>query len=341
MQGSTTQLSDLILGALQGMAVGDALARPSFGMDWRAIQAQFGKIRGFVDPADPASPPAGKLTDLALLAVGLAGRIGSDGRKPMPRHLIDELLSLASLDSLPAQAAVARIRAGVEPSRSAVPELAGADALYLAVPVGIAHIGDPEGAFLAGRVIAGPILLGSSLEAGQVFAAAIASALMPGTTALAAVECALGIAPPSVGRVLEPACLLAREHSAHPFGILAPVLHDRFAPRTSDPHAPVIEALAIGMISCAMSDGLPEGAILGAANYGGWSSACAAVAGALSGALSGSRAIRSDWVRQVGAQNPGTDLAAVANGLSRLVQLEHARLRARLEAVESMASAHV
>lgn len=341
MSSQTSQLYDRVYGCLLGMAAGDALGEPCRDLDWRSVQERYG-TSGEFQPwtsghGDARERPAGYLGDLARLAVRLADRSGRTSSKPGIALLIDELFDDPGIESLPAQAAMARIRAGIEPSRSAVPELAGPDALYLAVPIGIANIGDHEAAFLAARVVAGPILLGPSLEAGQVFAAAVAMALMPGSSPRKVLDAAVEIAPPSVAKVLKPAALFAKEHLGHPPSMLMPAIHDRFSSRsTTDSHGPALESLAVALMITFVADGLPEPAVASAASYGGWSHATAAATGALTGAMSGISQLPASWLRSVKSANPDLSPAETAGGLCSVILNECERQRGRLDQLARM-----
>jgi hypothetical protein len=323
------------------VAIGDALGQPRRGLDWRSIQERFGtglEPGAWVPEGQPGSQqPAGRIGELARLVIRLSERAGASGIRPRTGLLVDELLGMETLSSLPAQAAVARIRAGIEPTRSAVPELAGPEALYVAVPVGIASAGDPETAFVATRAIAGTILLGASLDAGQTFAAGVAAALVPGATPSSVLEAMLELAPPGVSRELVPASRFAFAHLGDPTDNLMPAIHDRFsARRPADAHGPAVESLVVASMLVYLSDGLPEQSLRAAASYGGWSHATTAAAGALAGCLSGASAFPAETARAVLSANPDVDIAEAARQLCRLIRLECERQRRRLEQIEQL-----
>ncbi len=329
-------------GCLLGVALGDALGQPRRGLDWRGVQERFGRGLDLFPWSPEGQPgveqPPGRIGELARLVVRLSERAGASGIRPRTGLLVDELLGMETLTSLPAQAAVARIRAGIEPTRSAVPELAGPEALYVAVPVGIANAGDPETAFLATRAIAGTILLGASLDAGQTFAAGVAAALVPGATPSSVLEAMLDLAPPGVSRELVPASRFAAAHLGDPTDNLMPAMHDRFSSRRSaDAHGPAVESLVVAAMLAHLSDGLPEQTLRAAASYGGWSHATTAAAGALAGCLSGASRMPGEAVRAVLSANPDLDIAGAARQLCRLVRLECERQKKRLAQIESLA----
>ncbi len=338
-------LYEKVLGCLWGLTVGDALGQPSRGLSWRGVRERLGRVSGFqpwpldVDETKQHSP--GQMGDLACMAAQFAARAGRISAKPRASVLIDELFTSELPDSLPTRAALARIRAGIEPSRSAVPELAGSEGIYLAVPIGIANIGDPEGAFLSARSVVGPILLGPSLEAGQVFAAAIATALMPNKSPKDALDAALDIAPPSVAALLQPAVIFAKEHLGHPPALLMPNIHDRLAPKSSgDTHGGVLESLAVAMALVYLNDGYVEQSTLSAAAYGGWAHTTAAAAGALSGALCGAPKVPKEWIRTVASANPSFNIPEIAEGLCGIINTECKSLSARLEQLTYMSQSH-
>ena len=342
MTAEKSQLLQSVLGCLLGSVCGDAMGQPRREMDWMAVRSRFGDETGFA-PWTPLKGgrerPAGRMGSLMEMVLDVAHRSSRSGAPLGPALLLDALLAADDLESLPARAALARVKAGVDPTRSAVPELAGPDALYLAIPCGIAWMGDPQGAFLGARALAGPVLIGPALTAGQVAAAGIAEALMRDSTPASVLNVMLDVAPPSVATVLTPAARLAREHLGHPVGLLTPSVHERFASRSvKDPHAPAVEALAVGAFFFFVSDGLPAQTIPAAAAYGGWAHACATVAGALSGALHGVGRIPAEWASAITSANPAPDLEDIASGLCALLRKDCARQRQRADVVEAMAA---
>lgn len=342
MTTSSSELYRRVFGCLVGMAAGDALGQSCRDLDWRKIRERYGsqmEFQPWVSGTENSNPhPKGQVGDLARLSVLFADRAVMNKTMPRISLLIDELFAQHSLNSLPAQAALARIRAGIEPSRSAVPELAGPEALYLAVPVAICHIGDPEAAFTSVRSIAGPILLGPSLEAGQVFAAALAVALMPGATPVQVFEAAIDLAPPSCSKNIRPAYLFAREHLGHPAHLVTPNIHDRFSSRSAtDPHGPTLESLAVSLVYLLLCDGLPEQTIQACVSYGGWSHATAAAGGALAGAMSTSDKVPLAWCKTVLSANPLLDIPKTAEGLCQIVLSDGERQKDRLTQILKMA----
>ena len=95
-----TGLGDRTLGALYGLALGDALGMPTQVMSRAAIASRFGEITGF-EPAPPDNPvaaglPAASVTDDTEQAV-LVGRLLVDGAGHIDPHtLARELLSWES-----------------------------------------------------------------------------------------------------------------------------------------------------------------------------------------------------------------------------------------------------
>jgi ADP-ribosylglycohydrolase len=86
------------LGALYGLAIGDALGMPTQGLSRAAIVARYGLLLDGFEPGPPCHPiaaglPAGTITDDTKQAVLLARLIVKDGGAPDPAELASQLLA--------------------------------------------------------------------------------------------------------------------------------------------------------------------------------------------------------------------------------------------------------
>jgi ADP-ribosylglycohydrolase len=192
------------LGALTGLAIGDALGMPTQSLSRNEIRARYGRLTGF-EPGPPDQPiapgmPAGSVTDDTEQAV-LLGRLLVEGNGRIdPDRLAAELLAWeqdmrrrGSLDLLgpSTRAAVAAVAAG-EPIGSAGRNGTTNGAAMRITPVGIAC----PATVLVDRVVEASLVThntGVALAGAAAVAAAVSAGLDgddPTTAAVAAAEIA-------------------------------------------------------------------------------------------------------------------------------------------------------
>ncbi|MEI6914789.1 MAG: ADP-ribosylglycohydrolase family protein [Armatimonadota bacterium] len=345
MKYKNTQLYDKILAGGIGLAAGNALGNPVKGENWQSAGGRQGRSPQFLSWSDTAEPARtyvpGEVDSVAALALGAAGRAG-DERLPLTGTvLFDELMRAHQrsgfLSSLPISLAVAR---GVQPGDacvSAVSELAGPEAVIIGLTFGLAYAGDPARAALEARSACSLLLSGPSLQAGQIAAAAMASAFLQNATASTVLQSALDFSPPPISRLMQPAVLFAREHQGHPLSRLIPLMHDRFSVPANGAHGAVVESLVVALVCLYISDGQVETAVSASVSYGGWAQALGAVACAIAGALTGVSGIPAEWKKAVTSANPHVQFDALAEGLCGLVVSDCERQSLRVEYLSSLA----
>ncbi|MEV0409431.1 ADP-ribosylglycohydrolase family protein [Streptomyces sp. NPDC050448] len=225
-------------------------------------------------------------------------------------------------------------------------------AMYMA-PVGIVNAGNPAGAYAEALDIAGAHQSSYGREAAGVFAAAVAAACVPGATASSVVDTALALAKDGTQEAIAAVCEVAGRHRDFE-SALAPLRaavapYDSVGPdyrkpslgarRPSRLHA--IEELPIALGMLIVSDGVYEGSVLGAVNYGRDCDSIATMAGAIAGALSGVSAVPPAWAKQV-SEASRLDLHAPPSALAAVTRevfaLDRARRRAHESAFTSIAT---
>lgn len=321
------------LGALYGLAIGDALGMPTQLMSHEAIARRYGSIRGF-EPADADHPlaagmAAGSVTDdteQAFLVARLLieGRGHVDGRE-FAGELVrweDGMRARGSLDLLgpSTKRAVEAVIEGESVGESGRYGTTNGAAMRVA-PVGIV-VPSGDASALVDRVVEVSRVshnTGVAIAAASAVAAVV-SAAIDGADAAAAIEFALEaariggergywVAAADIGSRIRLALDLAvREDTAASLFSLYRVIGTSLASQESVP-------AAFGILS--LFPGRPWDAALAAATLGGDSDTVAAIAGAMSGALYGVDAIPLE-ARQTVARVNSLDVESVVDGLLAL-----------------------
>lgn len=324
---------DRAMGALLGLAVGDALGMPTQSLSRAAITERYGVVDRLLDGADdqPIAPklPAGTVTDDTEQALLLA-RILLDHGGHVPARVFagaleaweQDMIRRGSLDLLgpSTRRALTRLADG-EP-----PELAGRDgvtngAAMRVAPVGIAH--------------AGPRLLDAVVESavvthhtapGIAAAAAVAAAVSAGVSGAglpAALDAALDAARAGArrGGWAAGADVAARLDVA--FRVLPGLDRVALADTVVDVVGTSVTATesvvaALGLAAALGED--PRAALVTAASLGGDTDTVAAICGAVLGAVHGAAALPADLVGTVRRVNAALldPLDDVVEGLLRL-----------------------
>ena len=179
------------LGALTGLALGDALGMPTQSMSPARIRRCYGTITGLRDAVaeQPIAPsvPAGTVTDDTEQALILAGLLIDGGGRIDPHQLADALLrweddmrARGSLDLLgpSTKLALERVRAGADPHCTGRQGTTNGAAMRVA-PVGIAFSLCADGDALARAVQASCLVTHDTrqgFEAAGLLAAAVSAA---------------------------------------------------------------------------------------------------------------------------------------------------------------------
>ncbi|WP_030741301.1 ADP-ribosylglycohydrolase family protein [Streptomyces sp. NRRL F-5135] len=324
---------DRALGALYGLAMGDALGMPTQIMSRRSIVARFGTVTGFEPgPADnpvSAGMPAGSVTDDTDQAV-IVGRLLTEGNGRVdPLTLAQELLewervmkAKGSFDLLgpSTKAALEAVSRGVPPEEAGKSGATNGAAMRI-TPVGIAFPDTPLESFVDRVAAACQVTHDTTL--GISSAAAVAAAVSRGvaggnledalaaavTAARAGAERGHWVYGPSIAARIEWAVELVRglpEERA--LDLISDLVGTSVASQESIPAAFAVLALA---------DGEPWRACLLAANLGGDCDTVGAIAGAVAGSLGGASGLPADALATLRSVN-GLDLEPLAASLLAL-----------------------
>ncbi|MFJ6985343.1 MULTISPECIES: ADP-ribosylglycohydrolase family protein [unclassified Streptomyces] len=324
---------DRAVGALYGLALGDALGMPTQLLSRPSIVARFGTVSGF-EPGPPDNPvsagmPAGAVTDDTDQALIVARLLTESGGRIDPLRLAKELLdweremkAKGSLDLLgpSTKAALEAVSRGV-PVEEAGKAGATNGAAMRITPVGIACSPAPLDRFLDRVAAACQVTHDTSL--GIASAAAVAAAVSRGvdggdlrdvvdaavTAAAAGAERGHWVAGADIATRIAWAVELVRDQpEQRALDQVCDLVGTSVASQESVPAAFAVLALA---------DGDPWRACLLAANLGGDCDTIGAVAGAVGGALRGASALPADALATLRSVN-GLDLEPVADALLTL-----------------------
>jgi ADP-ribosylglycohydrolase len=373
-------LVDQAIGCLAGAAVGDALGGATEGWEASEITEHFGGFvmgiaqsirlaKGIEKPFSPFHKGDGNVTDDTLMTRALVNAYAAkrdhltayDVETLILPQLIDEKIWVPELDReellyhrlfLAEKWLVLKLKYGhADPREAGVGNIVNCGAAMYIAPVGIANAGDPEGAYLEALDLAGAHQSSYGREAAGVLAAAVASALRPGSGVDSVVETCLGLAKDGTRAAIDAVVSAAAAIDDWRSGLAT--LREAFAPfdsvgpRYAEPglgartpsrlHA--IEELPIALGLLVVAHGDYAETVLGGVNYGRDSDSIASMGGALAGALGGTAALRRDWCDEVAEasridlEEPGRVMAGVA---LELFQRDDERHRARAQAIDEL-----
>jgi ADP-ribosylglycohydrolase len=323
---------DRALGALLGLAIGDALGMPTQLMRREDIQADYGPVTG-LRAAGPrqliaAGMPAGAVTDdteqamlLASLLLEGAGRIDPLVFGSALTAWERAMEAKGSLDLLgpSTKEAVRRISAGIPPEEAGRDGATNGAAMRI-TPVGLAVPPEPLAGLVDAVVEASMVTHNTSvgLAAAAAVAAAVSVAVGGGSRAdsiglaVQAAELAAGRGHWVPGGQIGPRISWATAHLARvpPAGWAAEL--DAIIGTSVAAQESVVAAFAI--LAVAPS---PWDAVCLAASAGGDTDTIGAIAGAMAGAAEGKGAWPADVVQQVEQVN-GIDFGPAVTGLLQL-----------------------
>ncbi|MCQ8191226.1 ADP-ribosylglycohydrolase family protein [Streptomyces rugosispiralis] len=324
---------DRALGALYGLAMGDALGMPTQIMSRRSIVARFGTVTDF-EPGPEDNPvsagmPAGSVTDDTDQAV-IVGRLltGSGGRIE-PLRLAHELLeweramkAKGSFDLLgpSTKAALEAVSRGVPPEEAGKSGATNGAAMRI-TPVGVAFPGTPLEPFLDRVAEACQVTHDTSI--GIASAAAVAAAVSRGIDG-GDLEDAFGAAIAAAaagaerGHWVAGADIAARIRWAVDLvrGLPERQALDRVCDLVGTSVASQ-ESVPAAFAVLALAEGEPWRACLLAANLGGDCDTIGAIAGAIAGAVSGASALPDNALATLRSVND-LDLEPLAKALLAL-----------------------
>jgi ADP-ribosylglycohydrolase len=323
---------DRTLGALTGLALGDALGMPTQLLPRERIRERYGELTWFVDAPDDneisRGTPAGRVTDDTDQAV-ILGRLLVEGHGRVdPRRFAYELLAWearmaqrGSTDLLgPSTRRSLHLLTQGTPADSSGRWGDTNGAAMRVTPVGIAYPADPLDRLVdAVADVDRPTHDTTVANAG---AAAVAAAVSAGIDGAAPAEAlALGVEAARAGARrghyvpgadvaarIEWACGLATT-SEDPLDVIYRLVGTGVATQEAVP-------AAFAVVAVQPDD--PWRACLAAASLGGDCDTVAAMVGAIVGACHGLAALPAEAVAALAAANPDLDLTSLAHGLLRL-----------------------
>jgi ADP-ribosylglycohydrolase len=323
---------DRALGALTGLALGDALGMPTQSMSRTQILADHGPITGLV-AAGPhqriaAGMPAGSITDdteqallLAQLLVDGGGAVAADGLAAELLAWERDMAARGSLDLLgpSTKRAVERIAAGEPPEEAGRDGVTNGAAMRVA-PVGVAVPAEPLDALVDAVVAASSVTHGTSLGLGAAAAVAAAVSVGVGGGSLADV---LAVAPRAALLGAERGRWVAGGHVGERIAWatqhLPSLPPERWAGEIDEVVGTSVAAQesVVAAFAIAAAEPDPWAALCLAASVGGDTDTIAAILGAVLGSVHGVGAWPEDAVALVAEVN-GLDLPAVARDLLAL-----------------------
>ncbi|MHA6627982.1 ADP-ribosylglycohydrolase family protein [Pseudonocardia sichuanensis] len=323
-------IRDRALGALYGLALGDALGMPTQSMSRPGIAARYGTVDRLLDgaPDQPIAPglPAGTVTDDTEQALLLARLLIEGGGSVDPvvfatalEDWEQDMIRRGSLDLLgpSTRRALTRLKEGESPDETGRDGTTNGAAMRVA-PVGIA--------------VAGPRLLDAVVAASRVThntglgiagAAAVAAAVSAGIAgaglpaALDAAERAAG-AGAARGHWVAGGDIAARLRWVR--GWVRGMSRAELADAVAEVVGTSVAANESVVAAFALAEGLgadPHAALTTAASLGGDTDTVAAICGAVLGAHHGVAGLPADLLSQVRAVNR-LDLDALVDGLLAL-----------------------
>ncbi|EHY87375.1 ADP-ribosylglycohydrolase family protein [Saccharomonospora azurea] len=326
------QIRDRALGALTGLALGDALGMPTQSMSREAIRRHYGPVRSLVDAvsAQPISPglPAGTVTDDTEQALLVAELLIDGGGRIDPKAFARALLDweadmirreLADLLGPSTKRALELLESGVDPEEAGRTGTTNGAAMRI-TPVAIATPPDLDG-LLDAVVDASKLTHNTSL--GIAAAAAVAAAVSAGlegadaSTALDHAEDAAA-AGARRGHWSAGGDIAARIRWARRWvrGMDPDTLADAVCDVIGTSVASQESVVAAFALAEALGD-RPVQALTLAAELGGDTDTVAAICGAVLGAQHGLSGLPVDLTTTVREVN-GLDLDPVADGLLQL-----------------------
>jgi ADP-ribosylglycohydrolase len=319
-------MSDLLskaTGCLAGVALGDSLGRATEFMTQDQIRAKFGWLDQFAKPMEthPAhSDPLGKITDDTEQTLIIAQLLAS-GKSLTSESVAMALVEWAKKGFSPylgpsTRRALTRLIDGESPHETGKQGTTNGAAMRVA-PIGIAHVGDFEGALCDAVAASIPTHnTHNAMQSAAAVACAVAAAMMPDATIDSIIRAAQNGAERGrafgawswatpLEKRIELAARLVNQSSNLNSALQA--LYD-FVGVGLDPAESV--ASAIGVVIAVR--GNPMQAILAGVNIGGDTDTIAAIAGGICGAWHGIETLDATMVRQVEQVN-GLDLSALAS----------------------------
>jgi ADP-ribosylglycohydrolase len=314
-----------IHGCLAGLAVGDAMGRPTeLLLSYKRIEKKYGRVETL------KGRQAGAVTDDTRLTKTVADAILEKGGMVSADDLVDHwkyrpdfrwrkfLKSYNRSEGFWFGEHIVAFagRLGV-PGRftgylNASSLFAGNEAAMIMAPVGIVLRGRPDEAAVSGEALSHACIVGPGAEMAGAWAAAISEALAGGATVESVLGAARGHASARILPYIDRALGVADR-----FSDVYEVRHALYSACLRPIQVDSRETVPVAMAMFKIAGGEPMTAVIGGANFGRDSDTIAGMAGLLSGALSGIEAIDAGTYRRVSEVN-GFDLEDYARRLAAL-----------------------
>jgi ADP-ribosylglycohydrolase len=314
-----------ILGCLAGLALGDAMGRPTELLyNYRRIEKKYGKV------VDLVGDRPGAVTDDTRLTLTVADAILEKNRMITADELVDhwkyhpeftwrKFLKAFKRDEgfwIGEHIAAWAGRLGVPGHLTGYLNpswlFAGNEAAMVMAPIGIIYRGRPQEASEAGKRLARACMVGEGALAAGAWAAAIAEAMSDSATVESATEAARLNSSFNMRAYIDRALYVAGR-SGDVFSMRPEFYRCCLQPIPIDSRETIPAALAVFNVA----GGDPMKAVVGGANLGRDSDTIAGMAGLLSGALRGIDAIDGEFYERVCEVN-GFDLEDYAARLAAL-----------------------
>lgn len=366
-------LEDKAIGALSGAAVGDSLGGATEGYSPEVLQERFGGlVRDIVGPfnvewktARPVSPfhkGNGHITDDTLMTEALISVYESvrdhldaftfaDGIVPemmAKERWIPELeresLLIHRVFHAEKWLVLKLLHAHADPREAGYGNIVNCGATMYMTPVGIVNAGNPEAAYKEAIEIAGAHQSSYGREAAGVFAAAVATAMTPGSSIDDVIGNAIDFAhdgtKAAIIAVTEEAKKVTSWETSFkqlraamaPFDSLGEAYREPGPDARKPSRLKSIEELPLALAYLRVSKGNFEDGVLGSINYGRDSDSIATMFGSMSGAMNGRQAIPHNWAETIERESK-IDLISNGKRLAKVAQEVAAKDAKRAEKV--------
>jgi ADP-ribosylglycohydrolase len=311
-------LEHSFLPVIVGARVGDAMGAPTEGMSFEEIERRLGWVSTFTGDGTDDSLMA------TLLAEALVASGGHAGPDEWGTHIVanrDRILEKRDSFFVSVLHATEKLAYGFVPRRVAAGNMPSSSSAMCIWPVGLIHVGNPRTAASHAYGLAALIHAGEAdfcQDAAAAVAAAIATALRPGSGISDATEAALAVIHPVSGaamRTLIADSVTAADESPD---------YKEFRKRYREEFARPIQCDARETVPAAFALAALAGGDLAlgveyAANFGRDSDTVATITGALCGALTAPDDIPARWQADLGS--PALDAAqSLARELARVAR---------------------
>ena len=373
-------LEEKAIGALSGAAVGDSLGGATEGYSPEVLQERFGGlVRDIVGPfnvewktARPVSPfhkGNGHITDDTLMTEALISVYEqvrdhldaftfAEGIIPemvVKQRWIPELeresLLIHRVFHAEKWLVLKLLHAHADPREAGVGNIVNCGATMYMSPVGIINAGNPEAAYQEAIEIAGAHQSSYGREAAGVFAAAVATAMTPGSTIDDVITKSIELAHDGTKAAIQAVTDEAKKVTSWetsfkqlrlammPFDSLGEAYREPGPDARKPSRLKSIEELPLALAYLRVSKGNFEDGVLGAINYGRDSDSIATMFGALSGAMNGRDSIPHNWAETIERESRidlvanGKKMAAIATEVAKKDAAHAAKVAPAIQAL--------